>query len=209
MSKRILALAPHPDDSEIGCGGSLALFAKQNADVHLFIATDGSAGGCANNRRQEQIAAANIMGISKLHWGGFTDTKLPENFDQLLQKIEALVVHIKPHLVLVNHEDDTHQDHRTLAQAAHAATRHIANVLAYETPTSRHFSPSVFMDISTTLEQKNNALYAHETQVNRTNIHGLSIFDVATSTAHFRGIQGRINSAEGFMPVRMRLNDFF
>ena len=42
---RILAIGAHPDDIEIGCGGTLAKYAHLGHDVYLFIATDGAAGG--------------------------------------------------------------------------------------------------------------------------------------------------------------------
>jgi len=40
----------------------------------------------------------------------------------------------------------------------------------------------------------------------KTNIEGLSIIDIARSSAHFRGIQGRVKNAEGFIPLRLFIN---
>jgi len=201
---RILAMAPHPDDTEIGCGGALAAYAGRGAETHLFVATDGGKGGDPAVRRSEQEAAAEILGIKAVHWGGFEDTRLPDEH-RLITTIEELVRKIKPKFVFLNYHEDTHQDHRALARAALSATRYIPNVLAYETPTSNNFKPAIFMDISTVMERKKKALMAHKSQVERTNIQGLNIVDVAMASAHFRGIQGRLNSAEGFMPVRMQL----
>jgi len=202
--KRILALSPHPDDAEIGCGGAMAVYAKRGAEVHLFVATEGGRGGDPHQRRLEQEAAARILGLHAVHWGGFEDTFLPDEH-RLIASIEAHVKRIQPTLVLVNHQNDTHQDHRAMAQAAHSASRYVPNVLAYETPTSCEFEPTAFMDITHMLERKMEALRAHRSQVDRTNIQGLSILDVAKASAHFRGIQGRLNSAEGFVPVRLQL----
>jgi len=201
---RILALAPHPDDIEIGCGGTLAVYAGQGAEIHLFVATDGGKGGDGAARKSEQEKAAKILGIKAVHWGGFEDTKLPSE-DTLIHAIEDKVQEIKPLIVLVNHHEDTHQDHRTLARAAHSATRYVPSVLAYETPTSSNFSPTVFMDIHDTLSDKLKALDAHASQVERTNIQGLNIVEIALATAHFRGVQGKISCAEAFMPIRIQL----
>ena len=201
---RILALAPHPDDIEIGCGGTLAVYAGQGAEIHLFVATDGGKGGDARVRKAEQEKAAELLGVKVVHWGGFEDTKLPAE-DTLIHAIEDKVQEIKPMIVLVNHHEDTHQDHRTMARAAHSATRYVPNVLAYETPTSSNFSPTVFMDIHDTLSDKLKALDAHASQVERTNIQGLNIVGIALATAHFRGVQGKISCAEAFMPIRIRL----
>jgi len=202
--KKILALAPHPDDTEIGCGGTLAAYTGRGAEVHLFVATDGGKGGDPAVRRSEQEAAAEILGLKMVHWGGFEDTLLPDEH-RLITGIEELVRKIRPEFVFLNHHEDTHQDHRALARAALSATRYIPNVLAYETPTSNNFAPTVFMDIAGVMECKKKALMAHKSQVERTNIQALSIVDIALASAHFRGIQGRLNSAEGFMPVRIQL----
>ena len=46
-------------------------------------------------------------------------------------------------------------------------------------------------------------LLAHHSQVQKTNIEGLSITDIVRSTAVFRGIQGRVHFAEAFVPLRL------
>ncbi|HNS55279.1 MAG TPA: hypothetical protein PKH25_10930, partial [Syntrophales bacterium] len=73
-------------------------------------------------------------------------------------------------------------------------------------PTTVNFTPLVFVDIKDTLKGKIDLLLAHRSQVMKTNIEGLSITDVATSTAVFRGIQGRVQYAEGFVPLRLFVN---
>jgi len=203
--KTVLALAAHPDDIEIGCGGTLASYAAEGVDVHLYVATEGGKGGDGTIRRAEQEEAARILGIKCVHWGSFEDTGLPSELNGLIAGIESLLAELSPSIVFVNHDDDTHQDHRTLARAAHSATRYVPNVLAYETPTSNRFDPSIFRDIGKLMDVKCKALEAHASQVERTNIQGLNIVEIARSTAHYRGIQGRINSAEAFVPIRMQL----
>ncbi|MDX8395928.1 MAG: hypothetical protein R8K22_05905, partial [Mariprofundaceae bacterium] len=76
--------------------------------------------------------------------------------------------------------------------------------LAYETPSSVGFLPTVFMDIHDVVSDKLKALEAHASQLNQTHVH-INIVEIALATAHFRGVQGKLTSAEGFMPVRMRL----
>jgi LmbE family N-acetylglucosaminyl deacetylase len=78
--------------------------------------------------------------------------------------------------------------------------------LFFEGPTTQNFSPSVFVDVDAVLEQKVAALEAHASQVNKTNIKGLTVVDIARSSAHFRGIQGRVRNAEGFVPLRLFIN---
>ncbi len=62
------------------------------------------------------------------------------------------------------------------------------------------------MDIDTVLDDKIKAIQAHASQVKKTNIEGLTITDLTRSAAHFRGIQGRVKNAEGFLPLRMFIN---
>jgi len=200
----ILALAPHPDDLEIGCGGTLAAHAARGDTVHMFVATYGDVGGEMEVRRREQEASAAILGIKAIHWGDFPDTRLPEHAQALMQRLEAVMREVRPDRAYINYRDDTHQDHRTMAEVANSVTRYVPDVLAYETPTSIAFDPSVYMDIQQTLEAKIEALKAHASQVDRTHVR-LDIVEIAMATAHFRGVQARIPAAEGFMPVRMRL----
>ncbi len=200
---KVLAFGAHPDDIEIGCGGTLALHAARGDEVHLFIATRGEAGGDAETRSREAEQAARILGARAIHWGGCEDTRLPEQFLQLLQAIERVVREVQPELVYVNHGEDTHQDHRALAQAVIAATRYVPTVLSYETPTTYGFEPVVFSCISDTLSHKLRALEAHASQVERTHL-AINIVQVALAAAHFRGVQSRLSCAEGFVPVRMR-----
>jgi LmbE family N-acetylglucosaminyl deacetylase len=202
---KVLALAPHPDDIEIGCGGSLAEYAKRGLEVHLFVATDGGRGGDAKVRMHEQEASAKIMGVNEVHWGGFVDTELENHSTPLIHALEKYINLLNPDTVLVNFHEDTHQDHRALARATYSATRHVPNVLAYETPTTLIFDPHVFMDIHASLSTKLRALNAHTSQIDRTNIQGLNIAEIALANAHFRGVQSKMPSAEAFVPIRLRL----
>jgi LmbE family N-acetylglucosaminyl deacetylase len=121
-----------------------------------------------------------------------------------MERLEQVLKQVEPDTVYVNYKDDTHQDHRTMAKVAHSVTRYIPNVLAYETPSSSNFEPTLFMDISNTVSRKVKALEAHASQVDRTHVR-LSIVEIALATAHFRGVQGKLTCAEAFVPVRMRL----
>jgi LmbE family N-acetylglucosaminyl deacetylase len=79
-------------------------------------------------------------------------------------------------------------------------------VLFYEGPTTQNFSPNVFVEIDGVLQDKIAALQAHKSQVTKTNIEGMNILDIVHSSAHFRGIQGRVRNAEAFVPLRLFIN---
>jgi len=202
---RILAIGAHPDDIEAGCGGTLIKYARRGHRVFLMVMTEGEHGAAHGVRRAEQDMAAKILGVEKIYWGGYPDTEVP--MDQtLIHAIEKVVREVNPHFIFVHHQDDTHQDHRHLAVCTVTATRYSKNVLFYEGPTTQNFSPTVFVDVDAVLDAKVDALGAHASQVKKTNIEGLSIVDIIRSSAHFRGIQGRVRNAEAFVPLRLFIN---
>ena len=199
----ILVIGAHPDDIEIGCAGTLMKYKENGAKVYVMIVSDGAFGGNPGVRRGEQEVSAKVMGVDEIFWGGYKDTNLGYNLQQLIGSIEAVMKEIEPAFIFANYPKDTHQDHRALADAITSAARNARNVLFYEVPTSINFSPTVFVDISQYMERKLKALSAHGSQVDKTNIEGLSILEIAKSAAHFRGTQGRVKFAEGFHPLRL------
>jgi LmbE family N-acetylglucosaminyl deacetylase len=203
---RILAIGAHPDDIEIGCAGTLTKYARYGHEVFLLIMTKGGMGGDPKTRNDEQLQSAGLIGAKDVIWGGYEDTQLTPKMNQLVHDTEILLKRIQPDFIFVNHGDDTHQDHRTLHKATVSATRYVRNVLFYEVPTTQNFLPTVFVDVKDVMEVKIHALMAHNSQVMKTNIKGLSIADVAQSTAIFRGIQGRTQYAEAFAPLRLFVN---
>jgi len=201
----ILAIGAHPDDIEFGCGGALIKYTRNGHRLFLLVMTGGGLGGDATVRVQEQEAAREILGADKIYWGGYKNTHLVVDIN-LISQIEKVIAEVKPDFIFCNYLDDTHQDHRHLAQSIMSATRYIRNVLFYEGPTTQNFNPQVFVDISDTLDMKIEALKAHRSQVMKTNIEDLSIVEVARSSANFRGIQGRVKYAEAFQALRLFIN---
>lgn len=201
----VLAIGAHPDDIEFGCGGTLVKYAAQGHRVHLLVMTGGGEGGSAVVRMEEQAASNRIMGVGHISWGGYEDTHLQVN-KEVISKIESVIEEVEPDLIFCNYLEDTHQDHRHIAQTTVSATRYIRNVLFFEGPTTQNFNPNVFVDISDALERKIEALQAHRSQVMKTNIEEMSILELVRSTANFRGIQGRVKYAEAFCSLRLFIN---
>jgi LmbE family N-acetylglucosaminyl deacetylase len=201
----VLAIGAHPDDIEFGCGGMLTKYAERGHAVYLFVASDGSLGGDGVVRRHEQQDSALIIGAREVFWGDYKDTEIPLN-RELIVRLEAVIRDIQPRMIFVNFPEDTHQDHRNLAQGTLSATRYVPNFLFYEGPTSVGFTPNCFTDIEKVLDKKLACLEAHRSQVAKTNIEDLSILELAVSTANFRGIQARVKYAEAFQSIRLLLN---
>ena len=201
----VLAIAPHPDDLEIGCGGTLIKLARAGHAVHLMVMTQGDAGGQAGTRSKEQTAAAKLYKAKSLTWGGFKDTEVPLG-KQSIDALDKVIKKVQPDLVFAPWGEDTHQDHRNTSAQVRSATRYTQNVLFYEVPSTVDFLPDVFVDISKVLTAKYSALRAHKSQVHKVNVADLSIIDCAQAMAHFRGYQGRVKAAEGFKALRLRLD---
>jgi len=202
---KVLAIGAHPDDVEYGCGGTLALYAQRGHDVYLFVASDGSHGGVGEVRRLEQQDSALALGVREVFWGGYLDTEVPLSRD-LIIGVETVIRRVGPTMIFVNSPDDTHQDHRNLAQATVSATRYIPNFLFYEVPSTQNFTPNCFTNVDKILDRKLAALEAHRSQVAKTNIEDLTILELAVSCANFRGIQARVKYAEAFQSVRLLLD---
>lgn len=198
----ILAIGAHPDDIEIGCGGTLIKYARKGHKVYLLVLTAGGVGGDPQTRKKEQEEAAKAMGAKQVFWGNFKDTELPLNKTSI-STIDEVINKVKPRITFFNYIEDTHQDHRVTTKASIAATRYVKEVLCYEVPTSQNFQPDIFVDIGDVLDKKLELLKIHSSQVDRTRVEDLTILESAQSCAVFRGYQGRIKYAEGFKAIRI------
>lgn len=201
----ILAIGPHPDDIEFGCGGSLIKHARAGSQIDFLVMTDGRYGADPDVRSREQESACAYL-KARLHWGGFRDTEA-QDMRELILTIENVIKQCSPDIVFINYSEDVHQDHRNISQAAISATRYCREVLFYEVPSTRHFEPDIFVDINDVLSDKIELLKLHASQVDKTRVEGLTILESANSCANFRGYQGRVRYAEGFKALRVLMNE--
>jgi LmbE family N-acetylglucosaminyl deacetylase len=200
---KILGIGAHPDDLEFGCGGTFFKLAAAGHKVHMLVMTCGSVGGDPRLRVQEQERSAALL-KAKLYWGGFEDTGVQLN-RELIQAVEKRMEAVKPDAVFVNYAEDTHQDHRSVSRAVETAARYMENLLFYEVPTTMDFDPCIFTDIGPAINRKVALLKCHRSQVYKTRVKNLSIVESAKAAAMFRGYQGRVKYAEGFMARRFLL----
>ncbi|MBN1871709.1 MAG: PIG-L family deacetylase, partial [Candidatus Omnitrophica bacterium] len=191
----------HPDDIEFGCGGTLMKLAKRGHRINMLILTKGGMGGNPTVRKEEQDRAAKFMDAKKVIWGNFKDTHIPSD-KKVISVIEKAIKETDSEVVFINYYEDTHQDHRLIADNAIASSRYIKNVFFYEVPTTQRFEPDVFVDLSDILNDKLDLLKIHASQVSKTGVEQLSILESAKSCANFRGFQARVKYAEGFKSLR-------
>jgi LmbE family N-acetylglucosaminyl deacetylase len=138
-SRKVLVAFAHPDDADIGIGGSIALWARQGDDVTYVVASDGSAGSnepgatreeISRIRMEEQRAAARVLGVQDVRFLGYRDGYLVPNHE-LRRDLTREVRRVRPDLVVApdptllwirrGEEGDTdyvnHPDHLAVGQA--------------------------------------------------------------------------------------------
>jgi len=199
--RNILAFGAHPDDIELGCAGTLLKCVKAGCNVYLCVMSDGTEAGDPVIRRDEQEDAAKRLGAKELIWGNLVDTKFEVN-KETVRFIEDIVEKVRPYEIYVNYSDDSHQDHRALAQNVISATRYNKRVLFYEDYTSHNFIPDIFVDIEDVLDEKISVMKAFQSQVSRNFPSGPKMLENVGAVANFRGFQAKVKYAEGFKAIR-------
>lgn len=196
--KIILGIAAHPDDLDFGAGGTMAKFTAEGAEVYYLVLTDGGSGSSdramtrerlRDMRRDEQRAAAKILGVKEVFFCDFPDGAL-ENTRDVKREIARIIRKVKPDVVVTIDPTEVysaqagminHPDHRAAGQAALDAVYPLARdhmsfpeLLAegLEPHAVRtallirfaHEQTNFAVDISEQMDQKMNAMAAHSSQ---------------------------------------------
>ncbi len=125
----VLCVGAHPDDVEIGCGGTLLRLAER-ADLSVTVAV---LTGTPDRAAESEGALQELVPGVKTHFAGLPDGRLPTHWEVAKEYLEDLARHCRPQLVLTHRVDDAHQDHRTLGVMVTTVWRD-ALVLHYEIP---------------------------------------------------------------------------
>lgn len=196
--KRIVAIGAHPDDVEIGCGGTLSRHVAEGYEVLILVMTQGGASGSTRIRHDEAIAGAKQIG-AKIKIFDFPDTKCPEKYHEIFYAIYNELKEFKPDRGYIHTERDGHTDHIAVSQASIAALRNCPQILMYESPsTYPDFTVDYWYDISEYTEEKRSAILAHASEGKK----GILSLDAIESLNRYRGYQCRKQAAEGFKIFR-------
>jgi LmbE family N-acetylglucosaminyl deacetylase len=158
----VLAVGAHPDDVEIGVGGTLLRhIAAGDRVVHLML-TDGEVGGAREERVAEAERSAAMMGMALIR-GRLPDAFLSDGAS--VSVIENVVATYSPSVVYVHSPHDSHQDHRAAFHATMSACRGVATIGAYQSPSSTvDFCPNQFIDIGEYLDAKVETINLYRSQ---------------------------------------------
>lgn len=216
---RVLVIAPHPDDEILGVGGTIAKRSNAGDEVYVCVVTKGFPPlfdqEMIEQGRRECVQADRMLGVRKTYFLDLPAVMLetvPRY--ELNRKIAEVVQEVDPDEVYIPHRGDMQIDHQIVVDAAMVAVRprgkrYPRRVYAYETlsetgwnipNTTNEFIPTVYEDISGTVDAKIGALSVFRSQ--------LAQFPEARSVgavealARFRGATVGVSAAEAFCLIR-------
>lgn len=188
----VLVVAAHPDDEVLGCGGTIARLAKEGCDVYIGILGEGITSRYARREQANRSLVEDLHARSR-RAGELLGAKdlflqsLPDNrFDtvallDIVKIIEEWIDKLQPEVIYTQHGGDLNIDHALVYRATLTATRPLAGspvkeLYAYEVPSSTEwafsqfqppFQPNVFVDISSTLDVKIQAMRLYDDEIRR------------------------------------------
>jgi LmbE family N-acetylglucosaminyl deacetylase len=189
---RALAVYAHPDDADVSCGGTLALWAAAGSEVHLLIVTAGDKGSrdaavdpreLARRRSSETDEAAQALGLGAVHRLGLPDGSVEDTVD-LRRELVGYVRRLRPDAVLC--PDPTalvfgdryvnHRDHRVTGSVTLDAVASTAGLpLYFPDQGAAHqvgwvmlsgtLTPTAWVDVTGSIDAKVAAVQSHRSQV--------------------------------------------
>ncbi len=172
---KIVCVGAHPDDCEVGCGGTIALFSDLGHDIVFVYMTRGEAGikgksheEAAMIRTEEAIKACEILKVRPV-FAGQIDGNVEFTKETRLKLLNILQEE-KPDLVFTLWPIDTHPDHTVcsiLVQDVWRKMEHKFALYFFEVTTgmqSQNFRPTDYVDITPVIEKKKSAVFSHISQ---------------------------------------------
>lgn len=204
--KRTLVLAPHTDDGEFGCGGTIARFVREGHEVYYVAfstAEESVPAGLPKNILEIEVKeATRLLGIPPQNLIVYHHTvrTLHRHRQEILEDMVRLKRELQPDIVLLPCSHDLHQDHETVTREGLRAFRN-GTMLGYEMPRNNiTFSAQSFIVLSEEdLGRKVAALTCYESQKFRGYTDERYIRALATT----RGVQIGVEYAEAFEVLRL------
>lgn len=219
----VLFVGAHPDDIEIFCGGTAALYSKLGHRVFFCVSTNGNVGSAtlpaqeiAAIRHEEAKNAAAVIG-AELIWLDFDDEFLIDTREARLAFIEAFRIS-RPEVVICHSRQDYNPDHSIsgmiVDECIHMAAvpniktasptytpDQIPHVYFMDTPAGVGFEPELYVDITDTFATKVQMVSEHVSQNSwMKTIFGYELEAFLEIPAKFRGLQAGCRMAEAFRP---------
>ncbi|MDR2759553.1 MAG: PIG-L family deacetylase [Spirochaetaceae bacterium] len=216
----ILGIGCHPDDLEIGCGGTLAKYAKQGHKVFMCHVANGNLGHAVIQpeelrkiRDQEAKNAAAVIGAESISVD--VGDLQPEASDKKIRDaLTEIVRYTRADLIITHNPQDYMRDHEQVSFLAQdvsfaATIPHLLPrtpgpgifppVFFMDTLAGINFIPTEYVDITEEIEKKLDAISCHESQVVWMREHdNIDFLDFVRTCNKYRGLQSNCAFAEGF-----------
>jgi N-acetylglucosamine malate deacetylase 1 len=206
LRQKILILAPHTDDGELGCGGLIAKACNEHKETwYVAFSTCRHSlpeGLPADTLEKECRRATASLGIKKDHllFYNFDVRTFADKRQEILDEMVQLNKRLAPELVCIPSASDMHQDHQVIHTEGLRAFKN-STMLGYELPWNHNrFQSTLFVTITPDeLEKKVQSLAFYNSQANRSYMHP----DFIRSLAKVRGVQSGNEYAESFEVYKM------
>lgn len=207
---RVLVLAPHTDDGEFGCGGTIARFVETGEEIFYVAFSDCKQslppGWSSDALLHEWAAATRQLGIPKQNLINFAYPvrRFNEHRQSILEDLVKLNRELKPNMVLMPCVDDLHQDHQAIAAEGLRAFKH-SSIMSYEVPWNNIvFEARGFICLQKEhVEAKCRAIAEYVSQRDRSYCNP----EFVRSLAITRGVQIGVPFAEAFQVTRFVLGN--
>lgn len=201
----ILAIGAHPDDIELGCGGSLIKAIRKGHTVYMYTITRGGGAGAVIRRSNELVNSAKLIGASILWIDDYEDGKVYLT-KELINSIEFFIRKTKADIIYTHPLYDNHHDHRAIAQATLEAGRFTPTILGYENPSTKVFQPSMFYDISDVIDEKVNLLNLYGSQHSKQFLSSNAVKGLSEYRAYQTRLDSKIDHMETFEVMKISFN---
>lgn len=226
---RAMVVTPHPDDAEIGCGGTIAQWIKEGTEVFYVLCTNGDKGTSdpditseqlAALREEEQAEAARVLGVKEVIYLRYPDGELEDTSEFRGLLVKAIRTH-RPDMVFCpdpfRRSFYLHRDHRMCGQVTldavfpYARDRlhyndHIKEGLEPHKVGELMFwgteEPDTFVDITDTIQMKIDSLKKHASQLSGENPD--EVDDFIKANARRVGERAELPYAEAFRRIELR-----
>jgi LmbE family N-acetylglucosaminyl deacetylase len=163
-SAAVLAIGAHPDDVEVGAGGTLLGHVAQGHEVSILVLTGGEIGGMPGERAKEAARAAELMGVRLFHVN-LADSSVGEG-GATIGEITRVIEEIEPDTIYTHSDHDLNEDHRNVHHATTVAAQRVPRLFCYQSPSSTvEFHPTRFCPVDEFMDRKLAVIRSFTSQV--------------------------------------------
>lgn len=224
----VLAISCHPDDMEIGCGGTLLKCKERGDRVVVCHLSSGNLGHViippnelTKIRAEEAQRSGRLAGFDEVIYGGFNDLDIYDNNKESRDKVVDIIKRVNPDFIITHAPNDYMPDHNAVSKLVFDAS-FAATLPNYHVNTPGHaklvpiyymdsecgvgFLPTEFVDISDQIDKKLEMLSCHESQIVWMRDHdNVDFLDEVRICSRYRGFQCGTTYAEAFAMCHVHL----